>query len=145
MRKAVAALALALTAFAVGACGSSSSEDSSTSGAGAGAVDSVVTIEAVTGPTVITRFTSKKASTEAGRVKIRFVDPQDPQAVREDSYGKTHGLVLEDSRGGTVGETQLIHEGSDSFTVELKPGKYTYYCPLPGHRFTGMKGTLTVN
>jgi len=29
-------------------------------------------------------------------------------------------------------------------TVTLKPGTYQFYCPVPGHKAAGMKGTLTV-
>jgi plastocyanin len=29
-------------------------------------------------------------------------------------------------------------------TVTLKKGTYEYYCPVPGHKEAGMKGTLTV-
>jgi uncharacterized cupredoxin-like copper-binding protein len=28
--------------------------------------------------------------------------------------------------------------------VNLKPGTYEFYCPVPGHEQAGMKGTLTV-
>jgi uncharacterized cupredoxin-like copper-binding protein len=29
-------------------------------------------------------------------------------------------------------------------TVDLKAGKYEYYCPVDGHKDAGMEGTLTV-
>jgi uncharacterized cupredoxin-like copper-binding protein len=30
-------------------------------------------------------------------------------------------------------------------TVTLKPGTYTYYCSVPGHRSGGMQGKLVVS
>ena len=56
----------------------------------------------------------------------------------------THDVAIEDSSGKTIGKTDLIAEGSDSATVDLKPGEYTFYCTVPGHREAGMEGTLTV-
>jgi plastocyanin len=34
--------------------------------------------------------------------------------------------------------------GTSTVTIDLKPGKYTFYCSVPGHEQAGMKGTLTV-
>ena len=42
-------------------------------------------------------------------------------------------------------KTPLLSAGkSATLTVTLKKGKYTFYCPVPGHRALGMRGTLTV-
>jgi uncharacterized cupredoxin-like copper-binding protein len=30
-------------------------------------------------------------------------------------------------------------------TLNLKPGTYTFYCSVPGHRQSGMEGTLHVS
>jgi uncharacterized cupredoxin-like copper-binding protein len=42
-------------------------------------------------------------------------------------------------------KTDLIDGGkSGKLDVKLKPGKYKFYCSVPGHEQAGMKGTLTV-
>jgi plastocyanin len=43
-----------------------------------------------------------------------------------------------------LGGTKTITGTSQSFDVELKPGDYTFFCSVPGHREGGMQGTLTV-
>ncbi len=50
------------------------------------------------------------------------------------------------AQGTTVlGQTPVFSGGSKSVTLTLKPGKYTFYCTVPGHRQAGMEGTLTVS
>lgn len=34
--------------------------------------------------------------------------------------------------------------GISTVTATLKPGRYEFYCTVPGHEAAGMKGTLTV-
>lgn len=34
--------------------------------------------------------------------------------------------------------------GTSTVTAKLRPGKYEFYCSVPGHAQAGMKGTLTI-
>jgi plastocyanin len=149
MKKLAVAFALVLASLALAACGSSSSDSSSTNaetatesqaetGAGqakeaegnsAGSA-AAVDIEAGEG----LAYTSDSATAKAGKVTVNFTNSQP----------LTHDVAIEDSSGKTIGKTELVAEGSDSTTVDLKPGEYTYYCTVPGHREAGMEGTLTV-
>jgi uncharacterized cupredoxin-like copper-binding protein len=55
-----------------------------------------------------------------------------------------HDLAIE---GGKVKETKtpLIAAGkSNTLSVDLQPGKYTFYCTVPGHEQAGMKVAVTV-
>jgi plastocyanin len=145
MKKVAVAFALVLASLALVACGSSS-DDSSSTGAettesqtetGAGnaeggtAASAALDIEAASSGLA---YSSDSASAKAGKVTLNFTNSQ-PLA---------HDVAIEDSSGKTIGKTEVITEGSDSATVNLKPGEYTFYCTVPGHREAGMEGTLTV-
>jgi uncharacterized cupredoxin-like copper-binding protein len=43
-----------------------------------------------------------------------------------------------------IGSTPTFASGTKTFTVNLKPGTYTFFCSVPGHRQAGMQGTITV-
>jgi plastocyanin len=54
-----------------------------------------------------------------------------------------HDLVFDGAYPGF----QLEADGggaTEKLKIDLKPGKYTFYCNIPGHRAQGMEGTLTV-
>ena len=57
-----------------------------------------------------------------------------------------HNITIQQGTSGAVlGATPTFQGGSKSVTLNLKPGKYTFYCSVPGHRAGGMVGTLTVS
>jgi plastocyanin len=149
MKKAAALLVLLLASVALVACGSSSSstETESSGGEAAGAAEkpaeqeeggggegggAIVNIAATEGTELA--YTTKDASAPAGQVSIEF---ENPQALQ-------HDVAIEDSSGKVVTQTELVAEGSSTATANLKPGTYTFFCTVPGHREAGMEGTLTV-
>ncbi|MFP5389076.1 MAG: plastocyanin/azurin family copper-binding protein [Thermoleophilia bacterium] len=151
MKKVGAFLVLAIAALALVACGSSSDNGSSTTetsagesqaGQGGGAAKEESssggggssTLEFEADPNGELAYTSTSESAKAGKVTVEFKNPQ----------ALTHDVAIEDSSGKEVGATELIADGSDTTTVDLKPGTYTYFCTVPGHREAGMEGTLTV-
>ena len=54
-----------------------------------------------------------------------------------------HDIAVEGN--GVTAKGKVVQDGGTStFSADFKPGKYTYYCSVPGHREGGMEGTLTV-
>jgi uncharacterized cupredoxin-like copper-binding protein len=146
MKKVAALLALALASVALVACGSSDDNSTTTTSGGestsgatsggdkeeSGGGGSTVKFEADPGGDLA--YTTTTASAKAGNVTIDFNNPQ----------ALTHDVKIEDAQGEEVGGTELIASGEDSATVDLKPGKYHFFCSVPGHREAGMEGVLTV-
>jgi plastocyanin len=68
--------------------------------------------------------------------------PAGVDAIKLESEGGQHTLVFD---GGKVPGFKLEASSgkSDELKVNLKPGKYTIYCDIPGHREAGMEGTIT--
>lgn len=146
MKKLAALLVLALASVALVACGGDDDDSPATTtteapaaaeggenaGGGEGGGGATLAFEA--DPSGELAYTSTAETAAAGKVTIDFKNPQ----------GLSHDVAIEGSGGETVGKTDVIGEGETSATVNLKPGKYTFYCSVPGHREAGMEGTLTV-
>jgi plastocyanin/cytochrome c2 len=54
-----------------------------------------------------------------------------------------HDISIQGSGLNEKGET-VKNGGTSTVKVDLKPGTYTYYCSVDGHRGAGMQGKLTV-
>jgi len=88
----------------------------------------VATVEVDALPSL--KFQATSFTTQAGINEMKYVD-----------QGGTHTLVFaEPSLAGFI----INVPPSSSKKVDLKPGTYTIFCSIPGHRAAGMQATLTV-
>jgi plastocyanin len=56
-----------------------------------------------------------------------------------------HSIAVATANGNVLGEVQPFTAGKQSVDLtNLAPGKYVFYCTVPGHREAGMQGDLTV-
>jgi plastocyanin len=80
------------------------------------------------------KYNKKTLKAHAGKITIDMTNPstifQHDVAIK--IKGKVHKSKL-------AGKNQTV-----KLTLTLKPGKYTFYCTVPGHAAAGMKGTLIV-
>jgi plastocyanin len=82
-------------------------------------------------------YTAKTASATAGPITITMTN----------ASGIAHNVAIQQGTGPTgpvLGHTPITTKGTDSLKLTLKPGTYTFFCEVPGHRAAGMFGTLTV-
>lgn len=152
----VAVLAAVLAVGAVGCGGSSSKKSGSASGSGSNANSGGAyggsggaSAPSSSGPAMSSGsklmlaadeegklyFNPSKLKAKAGSVTLVMNNPK--------TTGKMHGISIEGN--GLDKDGKVVGPGATSkLTLTLKPGKYTFYCPVPGHRQGGMQGTLTV-
>ena len=57
--------------------------------------------------------------------------------------GGLHTLVFDGAEAGFQLEVGGATK-TDTKKIQLSPGKYTFFCDIPGHRAAGMHGTITV-
>ena len=79
-------------------------------------------------------FNTKVLSAKAGTVRIVMHNPAPLQ----------HNISLQGPNGVNLHGPTVNQNGDSQVQANLKPGKYTFYCSVPGHRQAGMQGTLTV-
>jgi plastocyanin len=106
-------------------------------GAGKPAVEKNGKLQIAANPSGQLSYATNKATASAGAVTIEMPNMS----------GVTHNLAIQAGTGPSgpvLGHTNFISKGTTSVTVHLKPGKYTFFCQVPGHRAAGMEGTLTV-
>jgi plastocyanin len=78
-------------------------------------------------------YNTKALSAKAGTVSI----------VMTNMSPLEHNVTV--AAGSKVlGATPTFTGGARTLTLKLKPGTYTFYCSVPGHRQAGMEGKLTV-
>ena len=81
------------------------------------------------------KFTKTSLTANAGKVTVQFTN----------NAPLAHNLTIQQGTNGpNIGATPTFQGGTKTLTVNLKPGTYTFYCSVPGHRDGGMRGTLTV-
>jgi plastocyanin len=91
-------------------------------------------LELAANPTGLLSYNTKQLSAKAGAVTIEMANMSPLE----------HNVTV--AQGSAVlGATPTFKGGTRSVTLALKPGTYTFYCSVPGHRQAGMEGTLSVS
>lgn len=112
---------------------SSSAAPASTTTSQAGGAGGSSTLSDAADPSGQLKFTKSSLTAKAGKVTVHFTN----------SSPVPHNFTIQGS-GGVIGSTPTFASGTKTFTVNLKPGTYTFFCSVPGHRQAGMQGTITV-
>ena len=129
------ATAVAAGVLAIAGCGgggSSSAPATSPATSGAGGGGQRLSLQA--DPSGNLRFNKKTLTAKAGTVTIVMKNPSP----------LSHNVSIQGAGVNQMGQT-VATGGTSTVSATLKPGTYTFYCSVPGHRQAGMFGTLTVN
>jgi plastocyanin len=93
------------------------------------------TLKIAADPSGALAFNKKTLSAKTGRVTISMANPSPIP----------HGIAVQGSQFGVNRVGKVVGKGGTStLSFFVKPGRYTFYCPVPGHRQAGMDGVLTV-
>jgi plastocyanin len=114
-----------------GSQGASSSQPPSTGAPPSGPAAPASSLKLAADPSGLLSYDTKQLSAKAGRVTIAFTN----------AASLEHNVTI--VQGSTqLGATPTFSGGTRTLTLNLKPGTYTFYCSVPGHRQSGMEGTL---
>jgi plastocyanin len=91
------------------------------------------TLALAANPNGLLSYSTKQLSAKAGAVTINFTN----------AAALEHNLTIAEG-SKVLGATPTFTGGARTLTLTLKPGTYTFYCTVPGHRQAGMEGTLSV-
>ncbi len=97
------------------------------------------------------------SSQAAGSVRLKMTEFRLSPAVVDATAGKAallvendgtiaHDVVVQDASGKVVAKSELVQAGGSSVLKleELAAGTYTISCDVPGHKTSGMLGSLTI-
>jgi plastocyanin len=99
--------------------------------AAAEATSSELTLK--TDPQGIPIYDRKSGLVKQGAVTIKLIN---------DATVAHNVAVAQGSK--VLGKSDDVTSGQTELQLDLKPGRYAYYCTIDGHRAAGMEGTLTV-
>jgi uncharacterized cupredoxin-like copper-binding protein len=86
-------------------------------------------------PVATAGLSFKYADAQAGAGQVT-ITAKNPQSTDHNIAVQGNGI---DQKGNVVS-----NGGTSKLSVSLKPGTYTFYCSVDGHRQAGMQGKLTV-
>jgi len=93
------------------------------------------TVKLAANPSGQLSYNTKTLSARAGTVTISFTN----------SSPLEHNVTIAGKSGANLGATPTFVGGTKALILKLSPGTYTFFCSVPGHRFAGMEGKLTVS
>jgi plastocyanin len=100
---------------------------------GAGTARAATVLKIAAGPGVAMKYSAATLKAKAGVVTI----------VMTNKGILPHDIAIKGK--GVNAKGKLVGKGGVSkVTAKLKPGRYLFYCTVPGHMQAGMKGTLIV-
>jgi plastocyanin len=147
IRRLTIAAALTAAAIALAACGDD--DDSSTTETSATGAAAPATTETAPQGSASSRLALDAEETEGAlsfsRRALR-ASAGDVTIVLSNPSGNRLPHAVEIEGEGVEEESPTIQPGTETadVTANLRPGTYTFYCPIGDHRQQGMEGTLTV-